>query len=89
MFFIVKGSGLLRYGDETREDPRGRRDLLPDRRTGNRASDRQRLRRGLAYLSVSTMLPAEVCEYPDSKKIGAFGGGLRHMTAPGTTWTIG
>ena len=21
----------------------------------------------------STMLPAEVCEYPDSKKIGAFG----------------
>jgi hypothetical protein len=26
------------------------------------------------------MLPAEVCEYPDSKKIGAFGGGLRHMT---------
>ncbi len=34
----------------------------------------------LAYLSVSTMLPAEVCEYPDSKKIGAYGGGLRHMT---------
>jgi len=27
------------------------------------------------------MLPAEVCEYPDSKKIGAYGaGGLRHMT---------
>jgi hypothetical protein len=26
------------------------------------------------------MHPAEVCEYPDSKKIGAFGGGLRHMT---------
>jgi uncharacterized cupin superfamily protein len=34
----------------------------------------------LAYLSVSTMMPAEVCEYPDSGKIGAFGGGLRHMT---------
>jgi hypothetical protein len=27
------------------------------------------------------MMPAEVCEYPDSGKIGAFGGGLRHMTA--------
>jgi hypothetical protein len=26
------------------------------------------------------MLPAEICEYPDSNKIGAFGGGLRHMT---------
>jgi hypothetical protein len=29
------------------------------------------------------MMPAEVCEYPDSKKIGAFGGGLRHMTRTG------
>jgi uncharacterized cupin superfamily protein len=28
----------------------------------------------LAYISVSTMMPAEVCEYPDSGKIGAFGG---------------
>ena len=38
----------------------------------------------LAYISVSTMMPAEVCEYPDSGKIGAFGGEgpgrLRHMT---------
>ena len=44
----------------------------------------------LAYLSVSTVLPAEVCEYPDSKKIGAFGGGLRHMTRAGDAldyWT--
>ena len=37
----------------------------------------------LAYLSVSTMMPAEVCEYPDSGKVGAFGGGLRHMTRVG------
>ena len=29
------------------------------------------------------MMPAEVCEYPDSRKIGAFGGGLRHMTQIG------
>ena len=38
----------------------------------------------LAYISVSTMMPAEVCEYPDSGKIGAFGGAatsrLRHLT---------
>jgi hypothetical protein len=31
------------------------------------------------------MLDAEICEYPDSGKIGAFGGGteprLRHMTS--------
>jgi uncharacterized cupin superfamily protein len=36
-----------------------------------------------AYLSVSTKLPGEVCEYPDSGKVGAFGGGLRHMTNAG------
>jgi hypothetical protein len=30
------------------------------------------------------MMPAEVCEYPDSKKVGAYGeGGLRHMTPAG------
>jgi hypothetical protein len=32
------------------------------------------------------MMPAEVCEYPDSGKIGAFGGAendrVRHMTRP-------
>ena len=41
----------------------------------------------LAYISVSTMMPAEVCEYPDSGKVGAFGGAtpsrLRHMTMAG------
>jgi uncharacterized cupin superfamily protein len=41
----------------------------------------------LAYISVSTMMPAEVCEYPDSGKVGAFGGHgdqrLRHMTEMG------
>ena len=34
----------------------------------------------LTYLAISTMMPAEVCEYPDSQKIGAFGGDLRHLT---------
>jgi uncharacterized cupin superfamily protein len=34
----------------------------------------------LAYLSVSTLRAAEVCEYPDSGKIGAFAAGVRHMT---------
>ena len=80
MFFIVKGKGRLRYGDEKRQiragdvigcpigGPETAHQIVND-------SDEE-----LAYLSVSTMLPAEVCEYPDSKKIGAYGGGLRHMT---------
>ena len=37
----------------------------------------------LAYLSVSNMMPVEICEYPDSQKIGAYGGDLLHMTRAG------
>jgi hypothetical protein len=29
------------------------------------------------------MQPAEICEYPDSGKVAAFGGGLRHITRAG------
>jgi uncharacterized cupin superfamily protein len=80
MFFIVKGTGTLRYGSETRKIQAGDVICCP---TGGpdtahpivNDSDGE-----LAYLSVSTMQPAEVCEYPDSKKIGAVGGGVRHMT---------
>jgi uncharacterized cupin superfamily protein len=84
MFFIVKGTGTLRYGNETRKiragdficclvgGPETAHQIIND-------SDAE-----LTYISVSTMMPAEVCEYPDSKKIGAFGGTgesrLRHMT---------
>ncbi len=84
MFFIVKGTGTLRYGNETRKVRAG--DFIccpvggPDtaHQLVNDSSEE------LAYISVSTMMPAEVCEYPDSKKVGAYGGAgdsrLRHMT---------
>ena len=80
MFFIVKGTGTLRYGDETRTIRAGDVICCP---TGGPETAHQIVNDSndeLAYLSVSTMLPAEVCEYPDSGKIGAFGGGVRHMT---------
>jgi uncharacterized cupin superfamily protein len=80
MFFIVKGSGTLRYGDETRTIRAGDVICCP---TGGPDTAHQIVNDSdaeLTYLSVSTMMPVEVCEYPDSKKIGAFGGGLRHMT---------
>ena len=80
MFFIIKGSGSLRYGDETRKIRAGDVICCP---TGGPETAHQIINdseEDLAYMSVSTMMPAEVCEYPDSKKIGAFGGGLRHMT---------
>ena len=85
MFFIVKGRGLLRYGDETRAIRAGDFICCP---TGGPDSAHQIVNDSdadLAYISVSTMMPAEICEYPDSRKVGAFGGTgdarLRHMTA--------
>ena len=80
MFFIVQGEGTLRYGSETRKIRAGDVICCP---TGGPESAHQIINdsdANLAYLSVSTMMPAEVCEYPDSKKIGAYGGDLKHMT---------
>ncbi|MEO8739382.1 MAG: cupin domain-containing protein [Casimicrobiaceae bacterium] len=80
MFFIVKGTGTLRYGNETRRIRAGDFICCP---TGGPESAHQIVNDStaeLVYLSVSTMMPADVCEYPDSGKVGAFGGGLRHMT---------
>jgi uncharacterized cupin superfamily protein len=85
MFFIVKGTGLLRYGKETRKIRAGDFICCP---TGGPDTAHQIVNDSdaeLAYISVSTMMPAEVCEYPDSGKIGAFGeGGMRHMTHTGS-----
>ena len=80
MFFVVKGVGTLRYGSQTRKIRAGDFICCP---TGGPETAHQIVNDSdaeLAYVSVSTMMPAEVCEYPDSGKIGAFGGGLRHMT---------
>ncbi len=83
MFFIVKGTGSLRYGAETRTIRAGDFICCP---TGGPDTAHQIINDSdaeLAYISVSTMMPAEVCEYPDSRKVGAFGVGeqrLRHLT---------
>lgn len=86
MFFIVRGEGTLRYGNETRRVRAGDFICCP---TGGPETAHQLINDSgaeLAYVSVSTMMPAEVCEYPDSRKVGAFGTGeprLRHMTQAG------
>jgi uncharacterized cupin superfamily protein len=86
MFFIVRGTGLLRYGNETRPVRAGDFICCP---TGGPETAHQLVNDSdaeLAYISVSTMMPAEVCEYPDSGKVGAYGEGLggqakfRHLT---------
>ena len=84
MFFIVKGRGTLRYGAETRPVRAGDFICCP---VGGPETAHQLVNDSsgeLAYISVSTMMPAEVCEYPDSGKVGSFGGSgasrIRHMT---------
>ncbi|MEQ1516644.1 MAG: cupin domain-containing protein [Usitatibacteraceae bacterium] len=80
MFFVVKGTGTLRYGAERRKVRAGDFISCP---TGGPETAHQLINDSeaeLTYISVSTMFPAEICEYPDSGKVGSFGGGLRHMT---------
>lgn len=80
MFFIVRGTGTLRYGSETRPVRQGDVICCP---TGGPETAHQIINDSnveLAYLSISTMRPVEVCEYPDSHKIAAYAGELRHMT---------
>jgi uncharacterized cupin superfamily protein len=80
MFFILKGTGTLRLGTETRKIRAGDVICCP---TGGPESAHQIINDSdadLAYLSVSTKMAAEVCEYPDSQKVGAYGGDLRHFT---------
>jgi uncharacterized cupin superfamily protein len=79
MFFIVRGTGLLRYGEETRKIRAGDIICCP---TGGPETAHQIVNDSaaeLVYLSISTMAPVEVCEYPDSGKIGAYAEGFRHM----------
>ena len=80
MFFVVRGEGTLRYGSETRRIRAGDVICCP---TGGPETAHQIVNDSdaeLAYLSISTMMPAEICEYPDSNKVGGFAEGLRHMT---------
>src|SRR5258706_4539641 len=79
MFFIVKGRGTLRYGDETRSIRAGDVICCPTGRSDTAHQIVNDSDAELAYLSISTMMPAEVCEYRDSEKGGAYGGGVRHI----------
>lgn len=85
MFFVVKGEGTLRYGSESRRIRAGDVICCP---TGGPDTAHQIVNDSdadLAYLSISTMSVAEICEYPDSQKVGMFGEGVRHMIRAGQT----
>jgi uncharacterized cupin superfamily protein len=72
MFFILEGTGELRFGD--RRYPIRRHDVIACP-TGGAEVAHQIINTGsttLRYLSVSNRAPVEVCEYPDSNKLGVF-----------------
>jgi uncharacterized cupin superfamily protein len=74
MFFILEGTGTLRFGDK--EYPLRAHDVIACP-TGGRETAHQILNTGnsdLKYLSLSTRESLEICEYPDSNKVGVFAG---------------
>lgn len=74
MFFIVEGTGLLRYGENEYPVREGDVIACPP---GGPESAHQLVNTGaipLKFLAVSTTIDTEVWEYPDSGKWGAVGG---------------
>jgi uncharacterized cupin superfamily protein len=79
MFFIVEGAGELRMGGETFPIRAGDVIGCPP---GGQELAHQIVNTGpgeLKYLAVSTKEETDVCEYPDSKKVGVLGGRFRFL----------
>jgi uncharacterized cupin superfamily protein len=83
MFYVVAGRGELRLGE--RRLPVKAGDLIGCP-CGGPETAHQLLNTGaepLRYLAISTQLDPEVCEYPDSGKVGAYcdgpGDGFFHL----------
>lgn len=75
MFLVLEGNGELRYGEARYPIKAGDVIACPP---GGPETAHQIINTGdteMRYLAVSTMAPAEICEYPDSGKFGAFSGG--------------
>ncbi|RDS85614.1 cupin domain-containing protein [Dyella psychrodurans] len=75
MFFILEGTGELRYGDARHPLRAGDIIACP---TGGHETAHQIINTGdveLRYLAVSNQSEAEICEYPDSGKYLAFAPG--------------
>lgn len=72
MFFILEGTGELRYGNARHPLRAGDIIACP---TGGPGTAHQIFNTGnteMRYLALSTLAPIEVCEYPDSGKFGVF-----------------
>lgn len=72
MFIILEGTGTYRFGDQQHPIKSGDICSAP---AGGRETAHQIINTGgvtLRYLSISTRLDPEICEYPDSDKYSAF-----------------
>jgi uncharacterized cupin superfamily protein len=79
MFFVIEGSGLLRFG--AKEYPLRKFDIIACP-PGKRDVAHQIINNGateLKYLALSTKDRTEVCEFPDSNKVGVFIGDYGQM----------
>lgn len=84
MFYVVDGEGELRFGD-TRYPVRAR-DVIGCPPGGPEVAHdvtNTSPTRELRILAVSTQLEPEICDYPDSKKQGVAGSGVRVMFRAG------
>ncbi len=78
MFVILHGSGVLRFGEAEHAVREGDVIAAP---AGGKDTAHQLVNTGdgeLRYLAISTMVPMEVVEYPDSNKVAVYVG-----SAPG------
>ena len=79
MFLILEGEGELRFGDQTY--PIRKFDVIACP-TGDAAVAHQIINTGtstMRYLALSNQADTEICEYPDSQKVGIY------SSEPGTT----
>ena len=82
MFFILEGTGTLRFGGETY--PLRARDVISCPAGGPEVAH-QIVNTGdvdLVYLAISTLAPVDACEYPDSGKVSVYSPGdtgIRHI----------
>ena len=72
MFFILEGEGEVRIGGETFPIRQG--DVIAHPPGGPETAHQivNTSSREMKYLSVSTRLSAEICDYPDSKKFAVY-----------------
>jgi uncharacterized cupin superfamily protein len=74
MFFVLEGEGKLRFGPDEYPLRKGDFVACPP---GGRENAHQMINTGktdLVYIALSTKIPEEICEYPDSDKVGVFVG---------------